>query len=278
MTDSEGGLYPNNAEITIRNATQFNLTGRQGCGVGFALDLLVRDIVGNTAFDYLAVEGATSTGGPWANDGIYAGDLAGMGFDDMSRLDGSGSAFVRFRLHSDLSVQDDGAHVDDVVLSCLTANGEDYNEINGTSMASPHVAGAAALLLAQEPGMNPAQLKNALLKGVDKKSNLTSHVSSGGRLNLNSSLAIAMDHTAPNTTITGKPANRTANTKATFKFRSSEPGSTFQCKHMNGAWRACSSPKVYKGLGTGMHTFRVRAVDMNGNVDPTPAMDTWRVT
>ena len=50
--------------------------------------------------------------------------------------------------------------------------------------------------------MSPAKLKNALLKGVDKKTALTKHVSSGGRLNLNNSLNIAMDHIAPDTTIT----------------------------------------------------------------------------
>jgi hypothetical protein len=144
-------------------------------------------------------------------------------------------------------------------------------------MATPHVAGAAALLLAQEPGMSPAKLKNALLKGVDKKNSLKDRVSTGGRLNLNRSLAIAMDHTPPETTITGRPPNRTQNTKATFKFTSNEAGSRFQCKHMNGSWQSCSSPKVYKNLGPGLHSFAVRAIDRNGNVDPTPAMDSWRI-
>jgi hypothetical protein len=46
---------------------------------------------------------------------------------------------------------------------------------------------------------------------------------------------------------------------------------------MGGAWMACSSPKIYSGLGKGLHTFRVRAIDKNGNVDPTPAVDTWRI-
>ena len=144
-------------------------------------------------------------------------------------------------------------------------------------MASPHVAGVAALLLAQEPAMTPQQLKNALLKGVDKKTGLANHVVTGGRLNANNSLLIAMDHVAPETTITGRPPGSTRGRKATFRFVSSEPGSTFQCKHMNGPWTACSSPKVYSGLGTGMHAFKVRAIDKNGNVDATPASDTWRI-
>lgn len=38
----------------------------------------------------------------------------------------------------------------------------DYNTISGTSMASPHVAGAAALYKASNPGASPTQVENAL--------------------------------------------------------------------------------------------------------------------
>jgi subtilisin family serine protease len=44
--------------------------------------------------------------------------------------------------------------------TALIASG--YNTISGTSMASPHVAGAAALYKATNPGATPAQVQSAL--------------------------------------------------------------------------------------------------------------------
>lgn len=60
---------------------------------------------------------------------------------------------------------------------------DEYREASGTSMAAPQVAGIAALILASEPKLSMAKLRERILKSVDPIDTLFGKVVVGGRLN-----------------------------------------------------------------------------------------------
>lgn len=61
--------------------------------------------------------------------------------------------------------------------------GDVYRDASGTSMAAPQVSGVAGLILASEPRISVAKLRERILGSVDKIPALDGKVASGGRLN-----------------------------------------------------------------------------------------------
>ncbi|MFO0593676.1 MAG: Ig-like domain-containing protein [Myxococcaceae bacterium] len=86
-----------------------------------------------------------------------------------------------------------------------------------------------------------------------------------------------VDTTPPDTTITASPPAASNSANATFAFTATEAGATFECSLDGAAFSACTTPRALSGLGDGAHTFRVRATDTAGNVDPTPASYAWTI-
>jgi subtilisin family serine protease len=178
--DSPAGSYAPNTDTWLhRTSSMASLAGRVGCRLSYNLRLDTE-----SSHDYFRIlgsaDGVNFGGSQWS--GSTNGSFVAVS-SDMSAFDGAGAFFPALRLTSDAdSVTGDGGYVDDLTLQCLRANAEDYNTISGTSMATPHVTGVAALVKAEHPSYTVAQLKNAILGGVDRVASLNGKVATGGRL------------------------------------------------------------------------------------------------
>ena len=82
------------------------------------------------------------------------------------------------------------------ILSTLPGN--KYGSLSGTSMATPHVAGALALLAAAAPQATGAQLKEAVLNSTAATQSLAGKTVSGGRLDVSAALAKLQNSPDPN--------------------------------------------------------------------------------
>jgi len=99
------------------------------------------------------------------------------------------ASFSNFGLHS-VDIAAPGVDI----LSC-SANDE-FKLLSGTSMATPHVAGAAALIKSVYPEFKYQSILDRLYSGVDIQSRLKSKIGSSGRINVANS--IEKDEVPPN--------------------------------------------------------------------------------
>jgi hypothetical protein len=79
----------------------------------------------------------------------------------------------------------------DGIYSTVSGSNSAYATYSGTSMATPHVAGALAMIAAQYPTESYTSLISRLLSGTDKIGSLSGKTKSGGRMNLAKSLGTA---------------------------------------------------------------------------------------
>jgi subtilisin family serine protease len=279
ISDSPGANYLPNSDTTIRSLSSYSTAGLSGCALDYWMNLATE-----LGVDFVSIEMSTSSGGPWTDvtQGGWSGSTGPSTFflftEDATAFDNKATVFIRFRLQSDADGEFNGARIEDMVFRCVgaPAPGGSYAQLDGTSMASPHVAGVAALVLSKNWQLTTAQLRTAILSSGDAVAGLAGKIATGDRVNVAAALAAVgpPDLTKPQTTITKFTKS---GKKATVKFKSNEAGSTFQCKLDGGAWKPCKSPKTYKNLKKGNHTIRVRAIDKFGNVDGTPAKKTFRI-
>jgi subtilisin family serine protease len=129
-----------------------------------------------------------------------------------------------------------------------TTPGGNYGLLSGTSMASPHVTGGAALVWSQNPTWTAQQVKNQLLQTTDAIPALSGKTVSGGRLNINTALGgstpppplVPNDNFANRIFLDGLPVSTTgSNIGAT-----AEPEEPSQSGLINSVWWSWTAPST----------------------------------
>ena len=98
-----------------------------------------------------------------------------------------------------------------------TVPGKDYESWYGTSMATPHVTGTAALIKANSPNLDDAGIKNRILSSVDPKPDLQGKTATDGRLSAARALGINTAPMITNTRPGSKTRDRTPTISATVR-------------------------------------------------------------
>ena len=183
LEDSPGVNYLNNTDSFAGLGTPFSSVKDNYYTLSFRINA---DL--DSGKDLLLLSGSID-GNTWSTVGSYltgsTGGFVDASFDLTLMADLLSDFYFGFWLHSDASITKDGVYIDNLELyrEPVIISSYDYDYYPGTSMASPHVAGVAGLVKAQNPNYTHIQIRNAIFNTVDSLNSLSGKVSTGGRVN-----------------------------------------------------------------------------------------------
>jgi len=158
-----------------------------------------------------------------------------------------------------------------------TYTGSSYVWNSGTSMAAPHVAGAAAILLAHNPSWSYAQIRDRLYQTVRPTSAMSTRTSTGGVLNLAAALAGGGGgpSNTPPTAAIGSPASGSTFTQGTaVSFSGSASDAEDGNISASLVWTSSRDGQIgtgasfsTSGLTVGTHTITASVSDSGGLAD-----------
>jgi subtilisin family serine protease len=182
LTDSPAGNYLNDTN-SLATGPIFSTLGQRGCRFVSSIRLATE-----LGFDGFLLDVSRDGGATWTTvngvSGSTGGTFVTVPFSDIP--DRNANTRFRFNFISDSTIVFDGGYFDNVQVNCTAgapSGATDYQFLAGTSMATPHVTGVVGLILAANPALSVAQIRNAILNTGVSVPALNGIVSTGRRLN-----------------------------------------------------------------------------------------------